>query len=191
MTKNLEIITAKVSELIEDPANARRHTLRNMQAIEASLKRFGQVEPLVVQKSTQQVIGGNGRLTAMKELGWEECQVVEIDVDSMEATAIAIALNRTSELAEWDIGTLAPLLEKLPTEAVVGFDQVEIEELGKNLDWAGVSEEELTKASVEQQKKDEIKDNEKVFHVVVPKDAASEVRPALEEIAEMHGGKVR
>ncbi|MBA2557275.1 MAG: hypothetical protein H0V12_08040 [Chloroflexi bacterium] len=40
-----------------------------MEAIAASLRRFEQVEPLVVQKATGRVIGGNGRLVAMKKLG--------------------------------------------------------------------------------------------------------------------------
>ena len=49
-----------------DPSNAREHGTENMEAIVGSLKRFQQVEPLVVQKSTGRVIGGNGRLVAMR-----------------------------------------------------------------------------------------------------------------------------
>ena len=45
-----------------DPANARSHGPENMDAIVASLRRFGQADPLVVQKKTGRVIGGNGRL---------------------------------------------------------------------------------------------------------------------------------
>lgn len=61
----------------QDPANARQHGERNLDAIRASLARFGQVEPLVVHKATGRVIGGNGRVAAMRSLGWTEADVVE------------------------------------------------------------------------------------------------------------------
>jgi DNA modification methylase len=107
----LTIRRVALSALHADPANARSHDERNLDAIAASLKQFAQVEPLVVQKSTGKVIGGNGRLTAMQALGWTECDVVELDVDDTQATALGIALNRTSELASWNLPTLGKLLE--------------------------------------------------------------------------------
>ncbi len=115
-----------------DPANARAHGERNLEAIVASLERFGQAEPLVVHKQTGRVIGGNGRLVAMRKLGWPECDVVEVGVDAIEATALGIALNRTAELAEWDEPALAILLEGLRAEdalAGAGFTDQDIDEL--------------------------------------------------------------
>jgi hypothetical protein len=41
---------------------------------------------LIVQRSTGRVIGGNGRLVAMRELGWAECDVVEVSMASIRAT---------------------------------------------------------------------------------------------------------
>src|SRR5882724_7378119 len=63
----------KLSDLHTDPANARRHDARNLAAIADSIKTFGQVEPLVVQKSTGKVIGGNGRLEVLRKAGAVEC----------------------------------------------------------------------------------------------------------------------
>jgi ParB-like chromosome segregation protein Spo0J len=96
-----------------DPANARQHGERNLEAITASLQTFGQAGPLVVQQSTGRVVGGNGRLVAMRALKWSECDVVEVDLDNTEATALAIALNRTGELAEWDQDALGKILASL------------------------------------------------------------------------------
>ncbi len=107
----LTIRRVALSALHADPANARSHDDRNLAAIAASLKQFGQAEPLVVQRSTGKVIGGNGRMTAMKALGWTECDVVELDLDDTQATALGIALNRTGELAEWDLPALTKILE--------------------------------------------------------------------------------
>ena len=42
------------------------------------------------QKGTRRVIGGNGRLVAMRELGWRECDVVELDLDDLTASSRAI-----------------------------------------------------------------------------------------------------
>ena len=62
-----------ISALHLDPSNARSHGPHNLESIEASLRRFGQAEPLVVQAGTGRVIGGNGRLVAMKELSAVLC----------------------------------------------------------------------------------------------------------------------
>jgi DNA modification methylase len=73
----------------------------------------------------------------MRELGWSECDIVEVDVDEVTATALGIALNRTGELAEWDLPALGSLLETLRTEDAlegVGFDESEIDELLASLD---------------------------------------------------------
>ncbi len=78
------------------------------------------------------MIGGNGRLVAMRKLGWRECDVVELDLDDLSATALGIALNRTAELAGWDEKTLRGLLEELRSEDAlegVGYSAEDIDEL--------------------------------------------------------------
>ncbi len=59
-TTGLAIQRVPLDALHLDPANARVHDDVNLDAIKASLTRFGQAEPLVVHKSTGRVIGGNG-----------------------------------------------------------------------------------------------------------------------------------
>lgn len=133
----LAIRRVAVESLHLDPANARSHAEENLAAIEGSLRRFGQAEPLVVHKPTSRVIGGNGRLVAMKKLGWTECDIVELEIDDLTATALGIALNRTTESATWDEPALARLLRDLrAAEALdgVGFDDAAIDELLSDLD---------------------------------------------------------
>ena len=135
-TAPLSIRRVPLDSLRLDPANARQHPERNLDSIRSSLQRFHQAEPLVVQKSIGRVIGGNGRVV-MRSLGWSECDVVEVDVDDLTATALGIALNRTSDLAEWDLSALGRLLESLREEDAlegVGFDETEIAELLASLD---------------------------------------------------------
>jgi len=130
--ESLTIKRIPIDSLHLDPANARLHGERNLTSISDSLKRFGQAEPLVVQASTGRVIGGNGRLEVMRQLGWTECDVVELDVDGIEATALGITLNRSAETATWSNEILACLLSELRDEGAldgVGFNSTEIDEL--------------------------------------------------------------
>jgi len=121
-----------LSELHQDPGNVRAHGERNMAAIRDSLRRFGQAEPLVVQKGTGRVIGGNGRLAAMQSLGWTECDIVEVELDDRKARALGLALNRTAELAEWNMQALATVLQELQVDDDldgVGFTNEDIDAL--------------------------------------------------------------
>lgn len=111
----LVVARRSVAELSADPANARKHNERNLDAIKASLTRFGQQKPIVVDSSGV-VRAGNGTLAAAKALGWAEIDVVVSNLKGAEATAYAIADNRTAELAEWDDDVLAATLQSLADE---------------------------------------------------------------------------
>ena len=140
---HLSIRRVPLSDLHLDPSNARAHGDVNMDAIRASLSRFGQAEPLVVQSGTGRVIGGNGRLAAMRQMGWTECDVVEVDLDDLQATALGIALNRTAELADWDTQVLSRLLGELKDlESLdgVGFSEDDVDSLLAELDEGLVEE---------------------------------------------------
>lgn len=105
----MEIKQMVVDELASDPANARTHNARNIEAVKSSLLRFGQQKPIVID-SNGIVRAGNGTLAAAKSLGWETINVVQTALDGVEATAYAIADNRTAELASWDDDALAEQL---------------------------------------------------------------------------------
>lgn len=104
-----------LDELHEDPANVRKHGDRNRAAVRASLSEFGQVEPLVVQAGTGRVLGGNCRLAELRALGQTEALVLEVAVEGSDATRLALALNRSAELAEWsaDLGQLLAEVDNL------------------------------------------------------------------------------
>lgn len=128
----------KVADLSGDPANARKHDERNIGAIVASLKRFGQQKPIVVD-SSRVVRAGNGTLEAARLLGWTEIDCVVTDLKGSEATAYAIADNRTAELASWDDDVLAATLNGLLADdadllAAAGFDESELAKLLDELD---------------------------------------------------------
>jgi len=101
-----------ISSLISDPANVRKHNIKNLEAIKGSLAKFGQQKPIVVGENGV-VIAGNGTLAAALALGWNEIDVVRSKLIGPDATAFAIADNRTAELAEWDDELLRDQLRSL------------------------------------------------------------------------------
>lgn len=120
-----------IEDLTHDPANVRLHSRKNLDAIKASLNRFGQQKPIVIDKEGV-VRAGNGTFQAAQELGWENISVVHSELIGAEMTAFAIADNRTAELAEWDEEALARTLEALPSDLVnesSGFDTDEVAEM--------------------------------------------------------------
>lgn len=131
-----------IETLFEDPANARLHNERNLTTISNSLRAFGQVESLVVQKSTGKVIGGNGRLRVMQSLGWTEVDIAEVDITETQAAALGVALNRTAELAEWDTDILAGTLNGIATDDAdlldaCGYDEDELADLVDSMELDG------------------------------------------------------
>jgi ParB-like chromosome segregation protein Spo0J len=134
----IKVTRMRVESLVEDPRNARTHDERNLEQIRLSIAAHGQVEPLLVQRSTSRLIAGHGRLAAMRALGIEDAAVVLLDVDDAEAEALAIRLNRTAELASWDASALRDALGRLdlPPE-VLGFDAADLRWLGWAEDGGG------------------------------------------------------
>jgi DNA modification methylase len=131
----------KISELSCDPANARKHPDRNIETIVASLKRFGQQKPIVID-STNVVRAGNGTLEAARSMGWTEIDCVRTALKGSDAIAYAIADNRTAELAEWDDDVLAASLNGLlADDPAAGFSDDELATMLGNLDGDGTTGE--------------------------------------------------
>lgn len=119
----MNIERVPLSTIQQDPANVRLHGPRNLDAVKASLKKFGQQKPIVVDMKGI-IIAGNGTYRAAVELGWTEIDIVKTPLDGAMAQAYAIADNRSAELAEWDYKGLGAMLRGL------GENGINLEELG-------------------------------------------------------------
>ena len=130
----MKLTTTKITELSLDPSNVRKHGRKNLDAIKASLRKFGQQKPIVVDAKGI-VIAGNGTLTAAQELGWTEIDIIRTQLEGVEATMFAIADNRTAELAEWE-DSLAEVLQKLQADGhdlgELGYEPLDLKQFEAN-----------------------------------------------------------
>jgi ParB-like chromosome segregation protein Spo0J len=108
----MTIETVPIDSVFLDPANVRLHNPRNLEAIRGSLARFKQQRPIVVNADNV-VIAGNGTLRAARDLGWTTIQITRTSLAGVDATAFAIADNRTGETSEWDQEALVETLTAL------------------------------------------------------------------------------
>ena len=131
MEVKVEIKKVLVKDLKYAPYNPRKISDEMLNKLKQSIEEFGYVEPIVVNKRTRHVVGGNQRLKALEDLGIEEVEAVFVDLDDAREKALNIALNKIT--GEWDYPKLKDLLEELDTGAfdieLTGFDLPEIEDL--------------------------------------------------------------
>ncbi len=108
-----------LSSLKSDHKNARKRTLQGKNLIQESLSRYGAARSIVIDESNR-VLAGNGTIEAAAATGIDRVRIIETDGDEIIAVrrtglteeskvGLALADNRTSELAEWDKEMLSTL----------------------------------------------------------------------------------
>ena len=65
----LETHTVKISELVEADYNPNVMEERDFQNLENSIERYGYIEPIIVNKRNNVIVGGHHRLRALKNKG--------------------------------------------------------------------------------------------------------------------------
>ncbi len=122
-------LVVDISSLTPDPENARVHPEKNLQAIQDSLRLYGQMKPIAVRKANRVIMAGNGTVEAAKALGWTKIAAAMLDVSEIAAIGYGLADNRTAELARWENEVVARL-DKILLEAgmeTVGWSKDELE----------------------------------------------------------------
>jgi hypothetical protein len=123
-TKAADAVTVPIALLRPAKKNPRRGAVAEV--IE-SLREFGQHRPVVVQRSTGQVIVGNHMLKAAKQLGWQEMDALIVDDTDEVAMRRAIADNAVGDKATWDDEELADVMKTIG--AVPGMNEADIDKL--------------------------------------------------------------
>ena len=112
--------------------NPRNIDAEEMASLKRSLKQFGFVDPAIIRKKDNMIIGGHQRIEAAKNLGWDKVPVIVMDVSANDAKLLNVALNKIS--GDWDDVKLASLLKELKydssvDELLTGFSEEELDTL--------------------------------------------------------------
>ena len=118
------------------PYNPRRMSEHDLEALRRSLRFFGTVEPIVVNRRSGHIVGGHQRVKAAQAEGIDTLPVVHVDLDDPTERQLNLALNRIN--GEFDPERLSEVLSDLKSVgadlAMTGFTDAEIEDLVSGLD---------------------------------------------------------
>lgn len=130
-TSDLKLIP--INDLVPYINNARTHSPAQITKLRSSLREFGFVNPIIVDKDYS-VIAGHGRLVAAKEEGFTVVPCVFADyLTDAQKKAYIIADNRYAEDAGWDEELLRLEIEGLEGMnfdlGLLGFEPAELNKL--------------------------------------------------------------
>lgn len=114
----METIKLKVGDVIPYERNAKKHDERQIKNVMESIKQFGLVQPLVVDKNNVLIIG-HCRLIAAKRLKMREIDAVRAESLTPEQVDKLRLLDNKLNESEWDIDLL---LEDIPELDFSDFD---------------------------------------------------------------------
>ncbi len=128
-----EMQLVDVAKLIPYVNNARTHNSQQILKLRSSLREFGFINPVIIDRDYN-VIAGHGRILAAKEEGIREVPCVFVDyLTPAQKKAYILADNRMAMDAGWDEELLRVEIESLQGAdfdiALTGFDEKDIAEL--------------------------------------------------------------
>ena len=95
----IKIVERKIDDLIEAEYNPRKLSDGQKQSISDSIKRFGIVDPILVNVNTERkniIIGGHQRTKVARELGFKKVPCIELDLNLDEEKELNIRLNKNT-----------------------------------------------------------------------------------------------
>ena len=136
MKTTTEMQLVPITKLVPYVNNARTHSPEQINKLRSSLREFGFINPVIIDRDFG-VIAGHGRILAAKEEGIAEVPCVFADhLTEAQKKAYILADNRMAMDAGWDEELLRVEIEALQAEAfdlsLTGFDEKELSDLFKD-----------------------------------------------------------
>jgi len=122
----MNIKQVNISDIKPAEYNPRKMSIESMNGLEASIKKFGQQENLIVNKDMT-LISGHQRLIAMKNLGFKDVQCSIVDLGKIDEKALNLTMNNQAISGEYDKKKLEPLLIEL--SSLEEFENLKLDEL--------------------------------------------------------------
>lgn len=127
----MKIVKMQVADLVAADYNPRKIKDEEFIRLKKSIQEFGYVEPIIYNKQTGRIVGGHQRHRALKELGYDEIEVVEVDLNETQEKILNIGLNKIG--GAFDMPKLKDLLTEVDTGEysldLTGFGTDEIEKM--------------------------------------------------------------
>ncbi len=124
-----------IATIRPNPKNARTHSRKQIRQIAASIRKFGFLNPLIIDEGNM-ILAGHGRLEAARLEGVAHVPIIRFDhLSEVQKRAYVIADNKIAEQAGWDREMLAielgELIDLAPVEdldvSITGFETAEID----------------------------------------------------------------
>lgn len=136
MKTTTEMQLVPIEKLVPYVNNARTHSPEQVNKLRSSLREFGFINPVIIDRDYG-VIAGHGRILAAKEENIKEVPCVFADhLTEAQKKAYILADNRMAMDAGWDEELLRVEIEALQAEAfdlsLTGFDEKELSDLFKD-----------------------------------------------------------
>lgn len=124
MVREIKITELNVAQY--NPRVSLEPGMPEWEKLKTSVELFGNVEPIVWNQRTGNVVGGHQRLAVLKSMGYESVPCSVIDLDEKEEKLLNIALNKIK--GEWDYDKLEEILSGFDYEVATasGFSAEEI-----------------------------------------------------------------
>ena len=134
----MQITKANINDLISPDWNPRQITDEELEKLKNSIKEFGYIDPVIINQHNNHIVGGNQRYLALKQLGYEEVDVIFINEPNIQKEkAMNLALNKIS--GDWDQDKLDVILEEISLSDIditlTGFDEIEFTNLSDDEDY--------------------------------------------------------
>jgi len=132
MSKKQDIKFEKIEldKIIPYVNNQKKHPTEQVEKIMGSIKEFGVINPLIVDKDNV-LIAGHGRYEALKRLEYKEVPIIRAEhLTPTQVKAYRIADNKLAELAIWD-------------NELLSIDLSELDNIGFDMDILGFNDDEL------------------------------------------------
>ena len=102
---NIKIVVRNIDDLIPADYNPRQMSEEQDEALEASLREFGFVDPAIINKHPDRmdvIIGGHQRIRKWRDMGNKKVPTVELNLEYEKERELNIRLNRGGDW-DWDI----------------------------------------------------------------------------------------
>lgn len=128
VTTSWTIRKVRLSDVKPMENNPRVITDKNLAGLEASIERFGYVEPIVWNERTGHIVGGHQRYGVLKSRGVKEATMVVVDLSPEDEMAANLTLNNPKIEGTWD-DTALPLVKQVEESDGELFDSLNMDSL--------------------------------------------------------------